>query len=148
MSIQYHTGDLFELGRGKNLMHCVSADLEMGKGIAVQFKRRFGKPETDGSLNVGTCVLQKIESKPPFFIFHLVTKEKYFHKPTGATLRKALENFRTLASAFEVSEVWLPLIGTGLDRLNWNNDVLPVLEEISASNGEQRAINFHVVTLP
>lgn len=37
-------GDLFtKSGAEDALAHCVSKDLNMGKGIATEFKRRFGK---------------------------------------------------------------------------------------------------------
>lgn len=40
MPIKYITGDLF---KSKDcLAHCVSKDLRMSRGIAVEFKRRFG----------------------------------------------------------------------------------------------------------
>ena len=35
-------GDLFMAPDNYSLVHCVSADFHMGKGIAVQFKKRFG----------------------------------------------------------------------------------------------------------
>ena len=34
-------GDLFGCPSGDSLAHCVSRDLKMGKGIAVEFKKRF-----------------------------------------------------------------------------------------------------------
>ena len=35
------TGDLFQ--SSASLVHCVSSDLSMGKGVAVKFKEKFGK---------------------------------------------------------------------------------------------------------
>lgn len=35
-------GDLFSCPESSSLAHCVSADLAMGKGVAVLFKRKFG----------------------------------------------------------------------------------------------------------
>lgn len=37
------TGDLFETESNIPLAHCVSADLKMDKGIALEFRRKFGK---------------------------------------------------------------------------------------------------------
>ena len=36
-------GDLFQVPNNVSLAHCVSTDMEMGKGIAVEFKDRFGR---------------------------------------------------------------------------------------------------------
>jgi hypothetical protein len=38
-------GDLFSCSDTDSLCHCVSRDLAMGKGIAVEFKKRFGNVE-------------------------------------------------------------------------------------------------------
>jgi len=36
-------GDVFSCALAASLCHCVSQDLAMGKGIAVQFKQRYGQ---------------------------------------------------------------------------------------------------------
>ena len=38
-------GDLFDCPETDSLVHCVSEDLRMGKGIAVTFKKKFGGVE-------------------------------------------------------------------------------------------------------
>lgn len=38
-------GDLFSCPGSASLAHCVSADMRMGKGIAVEFKKRYGHVE-------------------------------------------------------------------------------------------------------
>ena len=35
-------GDLFYCSESESLAHCISADVAMGKGIAVIFKKKFG----------------------------------------------------------------------------------------------------------
>lgn len=35
-------GDLFSCPNNSSLAHCISADVAMGKGIAVLFKKKFG----------------------------------------------------------------------------------------------------------
>ena len=42
-AVLYFTGDLFSCDSESSLAHCVSADLHMGKGIAVLFKKKFGR---------------------------------------------------------------------------------------------------------
>ena len=40
--VLYPIGDLFSCDPASSLAHCVSADMHMGKGIAVLFKKKFG----------------------------------------------------------------------------------------------------------
>uniref|UniRef100_A0A3B5LPS2 O-acyl-ADP-ribose deacylase 1 n=1 Tax=Xiphophorus couchianus TaxID=32473 RepID=A0A3B5LPS2_9TELE len=39
----YVTGDLFSCPRDESLAHCISEDCRMGAGIAVMFKKKFGR---------------------------------------------------------------------------------------------------------
>ena len=42
-------GDLFDTPKDTALAHCVSSDLKMSSGIALQFRRRFGRPQQSHS---------------------------------------------------------------------------------------------------
>jgi hypothetical protein len=42
-SLEEHKGDMFAFAAANTcLAHCVSVDMAMGKGIAIEFKKRFG----------------------------------------------------------------------------------------------------------
>ena len=58
-----------------------------------------------------------------------VTKEKYFHKPTYASLRSSLEAMRDHAIQHNVKEIAMPKIGCGLDKLEWVK-VVEVIKEV------------------
>jgi len=110
--------DLFCVGQEWSLCHCVSKDLNMGAGIAVDFKKRFGGLEELRSQNVevgGVAVLQKGDR----FVYYLVTKNKYGGKPSMATLEASLKAMRTHMLENSVSKLAMPHIGCGLDRLSW-----------------------------
>lgn len=82
-------GDLFAAGPDISLAHCVSRDLEMGKGIAVRFKNLFGRVDElrAQEKDVGqVAVLPPLVDGDKRHIFYLITKERYFGKPTYATL--------------------------------------------------------------
>lgn len=116
--------DLFDVPGDYYLAHCISADFGMGKGIAVEFNRRFD-------------MKQRLQSKYPDYInewhrrkwlfnciledrvFNLVTKERYFHKPTYDSLRGALSLMRLIAAQMGITKIAMPVIGCGLDRLQW-----------------------------
>ena len=51
---------------------------------------------------------------------YLVTKEKYYLKPTYETLTSSLQAMKKHAQEHSVKRISLPLIGCGLDRLSWS----------------------------
>uniref|UniRef100_A0A3P9NHS2 Macro domain-containing protein n=1 Tax=Poecilia reticulata TaxID=8081 RepID=A0A3P9NHS2_POERE len=69
--IKYVTGDLFTAPSQESLAHCVSEDLRMGKGIAVLFKKNFGRTsELKEQKNlVGQCAVLTHDQR---FIYYLV----------------------------------------------------------------------------
>ena len=111
-------GDLFS---SKDcLAHCVSADFHMGTGIAKQVKTRYP-----------TTYLKYIDHKtqPLFaqwieqerrYVYHLVTKQRYFEKPTYESVKTSLQQMRIHAEWSGVKRISLPRIGCGLDELNWS----------------------------
>ena len=124
-------GDLFTSSPPSSaLAHCVSADFHMGKGIALTFRKRFGN--TDELLrqkkDVGqTAILTKCHTHS--VIFYLITKKKYYHKPTLMSLRSSLEDMKRLCIKMEINEISIPKIGCGLDRLRWT-DVSSILHDV------------------
>lgn len=116
--------DLFTVPEDYYLAHCISADFGMGKGIVVEFNKRFD-------------MKNKLQEKYPNFVndFHhykyggmaliegrvinLVTKERYWQKPTYETLKQAL-NVAKLRLPNDCKKIAMPIIGCGLDKLNWN----------------------------
>ena len=119
MSIEYRSGLLsFELSP---IIHCVSADLAMGAGFAAQVpdehKRLARMWNPDKHVNwLPPGLLIRTETKTGSVIFHAVTKEKCWHKPT-------FDDFKTAISEIEeheLSEVFCPKIGSGLDMLPWD----------------------------
>ena len=114
--------------------HCVSADFEMGAGIAVEFNNRFNLKRnltykypkeiylSAWSSYGGDCIL---EGK----VFNLVTKERYFLKPTYKSLRLSLEKMKEICISQGIHNIAMPRIGCGLDKLSWNK-VYNIIKEI------------------
>ena len=111
-------GDLFNVDKKYYLAHCISADFALGKGIAVEFNKRYDmKKKLHNQFIVNddcwpTCYM--IDN-----VFNLVTKEKYWHKPTYQTLRGALVDMRKHIERYDIKYIAMPMIGSGLDRLEW-----------------------------
>ncbi len=118
-------GDLFD--STESIAHCVSRDLHMGKGIAVQFKKRFKCVDELIAQNkqIGEVAYLSSASR---YIFYLITKEKYYGKPTIETLKNSLRDLVKVCISLDIKKIAIPRIGCGLDGLNWK-DVLKVLHE-------------------
>ena len=112
-------GDLFTSPESSSLCHCVSRDLGMGKGIAVLFKKKFGGLNAlrAQKAQIGQCAILMRQNR---FVYYLITKERYFHKPTYQTITASIEYMKNHAVINNVSHISMPKIGCGLDRLQWN----------------------------
>lgn len=114
--------DLFSVDSDYYLAHCISADFGMGKGIVVEFNKRFDMknklkqlyPNYLQTWTNGDCLK---EGK----VFNLITKERYYSKPTLATLKNALIKMKEICLKENITKIAMPKIGCGLDQLNWND---------------------------
>eukprot|EP01095_Lingulamoeba_sp_RSL-Kostka_P013981 TRINITY_DN594_c0_g4_i1.p1 TRINITY_DN594_c0_g4~~TRINITY_DN594_c0_g4_i1.p1 ORF type:complete len:200 (-),score=52.34 TRINITY_DN594_c0_g4_i1:54-653(-) len=151
-------GDLFSTN-DEALAHCVSRDLVMSKGIAVFFKKYYQNVREleEQNIKIGGCGYLFFEDgkkpenyieneeneeetddkpKPHTHIFYLVTKEKYFNKPTYKSIRASLLSMRDIIVEKGIKHISIPLIGCGLDRLRWTSEspralsVKKILEEV------------------
>ncbi|KAJ8016731.1 hypothetical protein DPEC_G00010400 [Dallia pectoralis] len=118
-SLHHVTGDLFSCGEEEALAHCISQDCRMGAGIAVVFKNKFGgEAELKEQKKVpGQCAVLK---RDKHFVYYLITKKKYNHKPTYNSLRQSLEDMKSHCLRNRVTAISMPRIGCGLDRLKWD----------------------------
>lgn len=130
--------DLFTVGGEYYLAHCISADFGMGRGIVVEFNRRFNmkniltqKYFPDSLIkyqrNHGYCIR---EGK----VLNLITKERYYNKPTLNSLKNALEDMKKICIREKILKIAMPKIGCGLDKLNWM-DVKQLLFETFQDTG-------------
>lgn len=117
-------GDIFEQER-ECYAQCISADFKMGLGIAKDFKDRF---------NVKEKLVNKWGNYQSYFkkdrggalatteplVISLVTKLNYYDKPTYESMDISLRQAAMLLEAWGVFEVSMPMIGCGLDNLNWD----------------------------
>ena len=57
--------------------HCVSTDLKLSAGLARSFERKF--PYNSPESTISSLFVQQLDDR---FIYHLVTKKRFFQKPT------------------------------------------------------------------
>ena len=116
-------GDLFLTPSTHSLAHCISADAHMSAGIALKFVSQFpilAKIRKEHNY-IGTA-------KPVFvggrFIYNLITKPNYWMKPTVFSLFSSLKSMLAHAESCRITDISIPKIGSGCDKLNFEMDVM------------------------
>lgn len=134
--------NLFSVPRDYALAHCISADFALGAGIAKQFRsmgvrdRLIEHHKQYCWMNRGYVVVTFADEVCPYNVYNLVTKEKYWQKPTLNTVRQALFHAARVAYMNNNRKIAMPRIGCGLDRLNWTEVRELVKEAFSADDFE------------
>lgn len=110
-------GDLFNIDSKYYLCHCISSDFALGMGIAAEFNKRYNmrKKLFDKCHNYTEWPKAILVDN----VFNLVTKEKYWHKPTYKTLETALIDMKNQMIELDIKYLAMPRIGSGLDKLRW-----------------------------
>ncbi len=153
MNIVEKQMNLFAVSKDNYLVHCISSDFALGAGIAKEFRNRGTARQLEMRysknwwIGHGYCLMTDI---PGFKgVYNLVTKERYFNKPTYFTLEEALMNLKRelgypgVADENGAINIAMPYIGCGLDRLQWNE----VKEVIYKVLGDIENLNITVCYL-
>ncbi|KAG4077549.1 hypothetical protein HA402_002976 [Bradysia odoriphaga] len=119
VTITEKSGDLFSAPKEYSIGHCVSADLRMGKGIAVKFRDTFGQIQTLKNQNAQTGGLAVLKDDNRF-IYYMVTKATFYQKPTYQSMYASLTAVKDHMKLNNVTKLAIPKIGCGLDGLNWD----------------------------
>lgn len=126
-------GNVFEMDKKYKLAHCISKDCAMGAGIAIEFDKRFPKMKQ----MIKQAILDNNIPYPitMFFIqdgiFNLITKERYFHKPSYNSITIAINQMAAICKQEEIKYLAMPRIGSGLDRLQWSKVKEIILKEFN-----------------
>ena len=130
--ITFTEGSLFSTNHSYSLAQCISSDVQHGmfRGISVQFLDHF--PELEelrfmGELVLGAVVPVTVGGR---YVYNLVTKTKYWGQPVPYNIFITLKAMRVHASENSVKNIAIPFLGSGLDRLNFFEDVFPLIREV------------------
>ena len=126
MILKEEQRDLFSVPHGYYFAHCISGDFALGAGIAVKFNELYNmrkKLKEVAEYKSDNCAIL-IDN-----VFNLVTKRRAFHKPTYDSLNEALVDMMEQVISLGVEKIAIPLIGCGLDRLDWSI-VKEIIEEV------------------
>lgn len=133
--------DLFSVSENYFLAHCISGDYALGAGIAVEFNKRFDMRRKlmmdfpdywnymEKNKLTGGCIL--IDN-----VLNLITKKKYYHKPTYQSMLEAITMMKVACKANNIKRVAMPQIGCGLDQLEWDKVSKIILDVFSGTNIE------------
>ena len=111
--------NLFSVPKRYSLAHCVSKDLHMGAGIAVEFRRRFKNINTLKLQNKSVREVAFLRRSGGRFIFYLITKENYWDKPTYKNIQLCLRDLNRICHKYNITRLAIPKIACGIDGKQW-----------------------------
>ena len=121
----FHNGDVFNCPLSHSMAHCISGDAKMSKGIAVQFVEKFPVLAKLRKVTnpVGTAVPVSVGTR---VIHCLVSKKRFWMKPTTSTLYKCLYSMFCHARLNAVTDISVPKLASGCDKMSfeWVNQIL------------------------
>ena len=144
--IEYTTGNIFD-SDAEALVNPVNTVGVMGKGLALEFKKRYptnfevykNACELE-ALRIGTVLTTALPSSDDWII-NFPTKKHWRNPSTLAILRASLGAMREEVAGLYIKSVAIPPIGCGLGGLRWE-DVKRVLEEELAKAPKVRWIIY------
>lgn len=132
MTLELKRQNLFYVPDDYYLAHCISADYNLGAGIAVDFNKKFhlkNKLKQLGSGKYPDCIL--IDE-----VFNLVTKNKYFNKPTYSSLEKSLQMMKNIMIERNINKIATYKLGCTRDKLSWPK-VRELIESIFSDTDDE-----------
>lgn len=136
MPTTFVKGDLFEDARLDAIAHGCNCAGAMGKGIALEFRRRFPEMYAEykercarGQFGLGGVFSWKGERVT---VFNLGTQSTWRTKAVLNAIKTALETMVQLAKETGIRRIGVPRIGAGLGGLPWQ-DVRSVLVAVGES---------------
>lgn len=122
--------DLFNISNEYAIVHCISNDFALGAGIAKTIDEKYGVKDLLKKYYTNTNMVTNIDNWIGMalyceselngrVIYNLVTKDKYWQKPTYESLMYCLLDLVEDCKDEGITKLAMPRIGCGLDKLNW-----------------------------
>ncbi|HRO01987.1 MAG TPA: macro domain-containing protein [Terricaulis sp.] len=135
MNVRIATGDLLEQ-RVDAIVNTVNTVGVMGKGIALQFKRKwpenfkaYERAVADGAVSVGKMfVFDNGGLVTPHFIINFPTKEHWRSKSRVEFIQAGLDDLVAVVQRLGIRSIAIPPLGCGNGGLDWQV-VRPLIEE-------------------
>ena len=141
--IEFRCDNLLEAD-AEALVNAVNTVGVMGKGIALQFKRRF--PENfrayerackKDDVQIGKMFTVYLgESTNPRYIINFPTKRSWREKSRLEYVREGLEDLLCEIERLGIRSIAVPSLGCGNGGLSWDTEVRPLIEGAFARKPE------------
>lgn len=132
MPVEILVGDLFE-SQAQTLVNAVNCVGVMGKGIALEFKKRFPEMYQDYVLrckrkevHLGHPYLYQATSFP--WILNFPTKNHWRSESTLESITQGLEYLSSHYQGWGIASLAVPALGAGQGKLDWKV-VSPILHQ-------------------
>ena len=119
----------------------------MGKGLALEFKKRFPKNFQayqkcckDGSFVVGKLLVVPENEKA---IINFPTKKHWKDNSELNYIVLGLEKLKIAVQRYNIKSIAFPKVGCGLGNLDWN-DVFPLIEAFSNSIDQNILVEVYI----
>jgi hypothetical protein len=117
--------------------HSVDQTLNMGAGVAVDFRKEIGQIESLKSQNKKVGETAVVKDANGDYILYMISKRKHFYKPTPQYERlfksnyiKALYGLRKTCIKLKIKKLAIPKIGCCSDQLSWEHFMKPNILKI------------------
>ena len=118
------------------IAHTISADRAMKKGFAESISKRY--PELRHFCNSIHANINDIliftDPKSGQIIYNLITKQRYFQKPTSDAIFNTLSEMKDHAIANNIRSIAMPKIACGFDKMNWE-EVSKIIVDVFQHSG-------------
>lgn len=123
--------DIFKVKNVDAVIQCIAQDIGMGAGIAVTFTQRYPKMKPELLTRDVTYPSVELYTEHPTRpdVINLITKPLSYRKPTIEDFEASIVELRQTIIQNEYKTLAMPMIGAGLDGLDWGNQVLPAINE-------------------
>ena len=124
--MNYTTGNLLE-SKAQALVNAVNTVGVMGKGIALQFKKRFplnfklyAAACKKGEVEIGKMfVVQESDLQGDKVIINFPTKTEWAKKSEYEYVEEGLKDLVRVIEAYQIESIAIPALGCGHGGLNW-----------------------------
>ena len=132
-AMHHREGDLLEAPSHFCLAHCCSEDLKLGAGVARTIQEKYAVREEmlRQDHSIGSAVMTSSRGR---VVYNLVTKRRFFDKPTYGSLEHCLRDLRRQMAANGHWYLAIPELGCGRDGLRLDV-VTEILDKIFRGSG-------------
>lgn len=132
--IKYQKGDLFD-AQTEAIVNTVNTVGVMGKGIALQFKKRFPanyeaylKAIADKKIDIGMLFVTESPSLFYKYIINFPTKKHWRNPSRYEFVEKGMQDLVQIIQENDIRSIAIPPLGAGNGKLDWER-VKPIIEK-------------------